>query len=51
MKVDTETMKLPVKTEFPFYKAPGLKVTLVKEYKVKPKKEYKEYVEGEEERT
>ncbi len=51
VKVDTETMKLPVKTEFPFYKTPGLKVTLVKEYKVMPKTEYVEYVEGEEERT
>jgi hypothetical protein len=51
VKVDTETMKLPVKTEFPFYRTPDLKVTLVKTYKVKPKKEYQEYVEGEEERT
>jgi hypothetical protein len=51
VKVDTGTMKLPVKTEFPFYKTPDLKVTLVKEYKVKPKQEYVEYVEGEEERT
>ncbi len=48
VKIDTEKMKLPVKTEFPFYKTPSLKVTLVKEYKVKPKQEY---VEGEEERT
>jgi hypothetical protein len=51
VKVDTETMKLPVKTEFPFYRTPDLKVTLVKQYKVKPKTEYREYVEGEEDRV
>jgi hypothetical protein len=51
VKVDTETMKMPVKTDFPFYKTPDLKVTLVKQYRVKPKAEYKEYVEGEEDRV
>ncbi len=48
MKVKTEKINLPVKTEVPFYKTPDLKVTLVKEYKVKPRQEY---VEGEEERS
>jgi hypothetical protein len=47
VKVKTEQLSLPVKTEFPFYKTPDLKLTLVKEYKVKPRQEY---VEGEEER-